>query len=244
MADDTPQPLDELVEQSEDATGTDKPSGKLPLCEIVVFGVIACIAVGMAWDTAGMFTAPLDLVDDADQKMIDLGALPGETKSQTQPGETKSQTQPAEVKSQTQPAKVKPQTQPAKVKPQTQPAKVKSQTQPAKVKSQTQPAETSSGFLYTLDPVIVNLFGTKARRYLKTTIVLSMSDEDMKKRMENTKLILRDRLIVLLSSKTIDDIDGEQGKRELKRQIRDEVNNLLGIKDAVTEVYYGEFIIQ
>jgi len=103
---------------------------------------------------------------------------------------------------------------------------------------------SSSPILYGVDSIIVNLYGTEARRYLKTTIAFSLKDEDARKEIERRKLILIDRLIVLLSSKKIEDIDGYEGKEELKREIRDEVNNLLGMKDAVTQVYYADFIIQ
>ena len=190
MADDTPQPLDELVVQSEDAPGADKPAAKLPVRKIAIFGVIACVAAGAAWGAAGMLAAPPDLGDDADQQMIDPGALPAE------------------------------------------------------IDSEPESADTPSTVLYTIDSIIVNLAGTEARRYLKATIALLLKNNDVKEQIEKRKLILTDRLILTLSSKKIEDVDGEQGKRELKREIRDEVNNLLGMKDAVTEVYYGEFIIQ
>ena len=115
---------------------------------------------------------------------------------------------------------------------------------PAQEKAAVETHGPSNPILYGFDSIIVNLYGTEARRYLKTTIAFSLKDEDARKEIERQKLILTDRLIVLLSSKKIKDIDGYEGKQELKREIRDEVNNLLGIKDAVTQVYYADFIIQ
>jgi len=190
MADDTPQPLDELVQQSEDTPGADESPGKLPVRKIAIFGVIACVAAGAAWCAAGMLTTPPDRGDDARPQMIDESALPPEAHREPEP------------------------------------------------------AKTSTRVLYTIDSIIVNLFGTEARRYLKTTITLSLKNEDSRKEIEKHKLLLTDRLIVLLSSKKIEDIEGHEGKEELKREIGDEVNSLLGTKDAVNAVYFGEFIIQ
>jgi len=98
--------------------------------------------------------------------------------------------------------------------------------------------------MFSIDSIIVNLYQTEARRYLKATMAFAVKDKDVLELMGAKKLILTDRLIGLLSSKTINDIDGYEKKQELKREIRDEVNTMLGIKDAVTQVFFAELIIQ
>ena len=105
-------------------------------------------------------------------------------------------------------------------------------------------AVSGDALLYTMDSIIVNLYQTEARRYLKVSMALAVRDKEVMQGMAAKKLILTDRLIGLLSSKTIDDIDGYDKKQDLKREIRDEVNSMLGIKDAVTQVFFAELIIQ
>jgi len=98
--------------------------------------------------------------------------------------------------------------------------------------------------LYSLDSMIVNLADTEARRYLKASVVLGVKDAPTVKALQEQRVMLTDKMIVLLSSKTIDQVDGLERKEDLKREIRDEVNNLLGIRDAVVNVYFTELIIQ
>ncbi len=189
MADDAPQPLDELLDQPEETSDQEKPGGKLPLRKIATFAVVACVAVGAAWAAAGMLSAPGNS-GSGDNEMIDPGALPGE-----------------------------------------------SAPEPER-------AKTSKTTLYEMDSIIVNLRGTEGRRYLKATIVFALKENSLVKELNAQKLVLTDTLIMLLSSKKIEDIDGSEKKRQLKREIRDEVNNLLGMKDAVMQVLFTEFIIQ
>lgn len=103
---------------------------------------------------------------------------------------------------------------------------------------------TTQDRLYTFEDIIVNVSGTECRRYLKTTIVFVLNDPKLRKNMDAHKVQLLDMLNGLLSSKTIEDIDGFEKKQHLKRELRAEVNSLLGIKDAVPQVYFTELIIQ
>jgi flagellar basal body-associated protein FliL len=106
------------------------------------------------------------------------------------------------------------------------------------------PTGDSEPILYAMDSIIVNLDGTQARRYLKATVAFAVKNKEALQHVDRQKLELTDRLILLLSSKKIEDIEGYERKRELKREIRDEVNNILGIKDAVTQVFFADLIIQ
>ena len=124
---------------------------------------------------------------------------------------------------------------------------VEDSIQPEDLPPEPQPTpEAVSGdtLLYTMDSIIVNLYQTEARRYLKVSMALGVKNKDVMEGMAAKKLILTDRLIGLLSGKTIEDIDGYDKKQDLKREIRDEINNVLGIKDAVTQVFFAELIIQ
>ena len=95
-----------------------------------------------------------------------------------------------------------------------------------------------------VDPVIVNLSGSGGRRYLKAKINLEAKDVDIKKKIEAKSVQIKDRLIFILSSKTLEDIEGSEGQEYLRREIQDSVNVVLKIEDGVLQVYFTEFVVQ
>lgn len=95
-----------------------------------------------------------------------------------------------------------------------------------------------------VDPVIVNLSGSGGRRYLKAKINLEAKDVDIKKKIEAKSVQIKDRLIFILSSKTLEDIEGSEGQEYLRREIQDSVDVVLKIEDGVLQVYFTEFVVQ
>lgn len=112
------------------------------------------------------------------------------------------------------------------------------------VKQPETPNSPPAGVLHSLDSIIVNLQGSEGRRYLKITIAFNVKDQKMVEKLRQESVLVTDKLIMLLSSKKIEEIDGFDRKTELKREIRDEVNAALGIKDAITQVFFSELIVQ
>ena len=113
-----------------------------------------------------------------------------------------------------------------------------------KAEKKSEGARESEAPLHNVESIIVNLAKCEGRRYLKTSLVFRMKSEEAVRKLEGDKVMVTDKLIQVLSSKTIEEIDGAERKTELKREIRDEMNALIGVKDAVTEVMFTEFIIQ
>lgn len=95
-----------------------------------------------------------------------------------------------------------------------------------------------------LDTVIVNLCGSGGRRYLKAKINLEARDEDVKKKIEARSVQIKDRLISILSSKTLEDVEGLEGQESLRREIKDAVDVVLKMEDGILQVYFTEFVIQ
>lgn len=95
-----------------------------------------------------------------------------------------------------------------------------------------------------VDPVIVNLSGSGGRRYLKAKINLEAKDVDIKKKIEAKSVQIKDRLIFILSSKTLEDIEGPEGQESLRSEIQDSVDVVLKIEDGVLQVYFTEFVVQ
>ncbi|MCD6569297.1 MAG: flagellar basal body-associated FliL family protein [Deltaproteobacteria bacterium] len=94
-----------------------------------------------------------------------------------------------------------------------------------------------------LDTFIVNLTDAQGTRYLKVTIRLEMSSELLATEIDEKMAQVRDEIIMLLSSKSFDDISTIAGKRALKREIINGVNKYLST-GQVLRVYFSEFVIQ
>jgi len=94
-----------------------------------------------------------------------------------------------------------------------------------------------------LDTIIVNLSASNGRRYLKTKINLEAKDGEVKKTIESKAIQIKDRLISILSSKTLEDIDGLEAQENLRKEIKDAVDVVLKV-EGVLQVYFTEFVIQ
>lgn len=92
-----------------------------------------------------------------------------------------------------------------------------------------------------LPAFVVNLADPNARRYLKLVIEVEMtSDPDS---LEANKAKIRDSLLLLLSSKTSQDLTTLEGKITLRKEIVDRINQALG-QAKVARVYFTDFVIQ
>jgi flagellar basal body-associated protein FliL len=100
--------------------------------------------------------------------------------------------------------------------------------------------------LFDIANVLVNVAGTDLRRYIKASITLDLKDEETLKKAQAkaTSVEMTDKMINILSSKTIEDIDGPDKKHDLKQEIRVELSSILGSPDAIKQVYFNELLVQ
>lgn len=96
-----------------------------------------------------------------------------------------------------------------------------------------------------LGGMVVNLSGSTSR-YLRLSPVIVIQYENKKKiekELEEKKYQIKDVLLILLRSKTMEEISTAQGVEHLKRQMADVVNGILE-SGRVGEVYFTEFLLQ
>lgn len=107
-------------------------------------------------------------------------------------------------------------------------------------------SESTSLDTYDLGENYINIAETKGTRILKLQPVLVISDAKMVDGLKAIDPLLKDRIITAASTKTIDELEGQNGKETLKREIISLVN--AAIKDkmdgAVLDVLYSQFLIQ
>ena len=103
--------------------------------------------------------------------------------------------------------------------------------------------EANLGVMFPLDPLIVNLAGSQGKRFLKITISFELSTPEVHAELKENIQKVTDSILVLLSSKTFEDVYSVQGKFKLKDEVTTRVNRFL-VVGHVKEAYFTEFIIQ
>ncbi|QOP41618.1 flagellar basal body-associated protein FliL [Sulfurimonas marina] len=99
------------------------------------------------------------------------------------------------------------------------------------------------GILYPLDTFTVNLKSDSGRRFLKTTISLELEGEELSLELDAKSAVLRDRIIRILSSKTLEEVSSKKGKNKLSMQIMDTLNSMIS-DGRIKGIYFTEFVIQ
>lgn len=99
------------------------------------------------------------------------------------------------------------------------------------------------GVMFPLDPFLVNLAGSGGKRFLKVTVSLELSTPEVHEELKANLQKVTDSILVLLSSKTFEDVYSVQGKFKLKDEITTRVNRFLVI-GHVKDAYFTEFVIQ
>jgi len=99
------------------------------------------------------------------------------------------------------------------------------------------------GILYPLDTFTVNLKSDAGRRYLKATISLELNGKELSMELDNKSPVIRDRIIRILTSKTLEEISSKKGKQKVSEQIVDTLNSMI-TDGSVKGIYFTEFVIQ
>lgn len=99
------------------------------------------------------------------------------------------------------------------------------------------------GILYPLDTFTVNLKSDAGRRYLKVTMSLELEGDELSLELDAKTAVLRDRIIRILSSKTLEEISSKKGKGKVSSQVMDTLNSMIS-DGEIQGIYFTEFVIQ
>ena len=103
--------------------------------------------------------------------------------------------------------------------------------------------ENVIGPLYPLDTMIVNLSDDGGKRYLRVTMALELSDPESADTIESRLPQIRDAVLMILPTKTYDDVSTTDGKIALRNQIMEKINTLM-TKGRLNNIYFTEFVVQ
>jgi flagellar FliL protein len=106
-----------------------------------------------------------------------------------------------------------------------------------------EPDKDTRGHIYLMDPILVNLADTDKLRYLKIRINLESAEEKPNEEYDKRLPQLRDQILTVLSTKSQKDIVDSEGKKKLREEITNRVNQLL-TQFKIQTVYFSEFVIQ
>ena len=96
--------------------------------------------------------------------------------------------------------------------------------------------------IYPLEPFIVNIYDGQELRYLKVKVEMEMAGAT-KGDLDTRLAPMRDAVLVLLSAKTLHDIQDVQGKNQLKDEILVAINKII-TPGKISKVYFTDFVVQ
>ena len=104
-------------------------------------------------------------------------------------------------------------------------------------------AKAGAGTTYPLEPFIVNIYDGQEIRYLKLKCEFEIANSEVKGDLDAKVAPLRDAILILLTTKTMQEIQDLQGKNTLREQILGAVNKIIP-PGKVTKVYFTDFVVQ
>ncbi len=93
--------------------------------------------------------------------------------------------------------------------------------------------------MFQLEPFILNV----GSRFLKLSINLELSSPAATEKAKIKTGAIRDAIIMLITSKSPDDIFSSEGKQQLKDEILTRLNRILG-EGSVKNIYFTDFVMQ
>ncbi|MBF0556764.1 MAG: flagellar basal body-associated FliL family protein [Nitrospirae bacterium] len=101
--------------------------------------------------------------------------------------------------------------------------------------------KSAEQILVALEPLIVNL--TDKNRFMKISLQLEVTDKKYEELLKEKMPLLRDAIIMLITSKSFEAISGPDGKMQLKDEMLSRLNQALG-KEIIINVYFTELMVQ
>ena len=141
------------------------------------------------------------------------------------------------------PGQLKAQEEPAEAEKVEEPEPDKKVEEPESVEKDKQGKKVKKNVMFHLDPLIVNLARSQGSRFLKIAISLEMSSPEVRDDLDKNIRKLTDSILLLLSTKSFEDVYSVQGKCTLKGEITTRVNQFLTV-GQVKGTYFTEFLIQ
>jgi flagellar FliL protein len=97
--------------------------------------------------------------------------------------------------------------------------------------------------VFSLEPFIVNIYDGQDLRYLKVKIELQMASPAVKTELDGQLAAIRDSILVVLTTKTLQEVQDVQGKNQLREEILSSIGKIVA-QGKVSKVYFTDFVVQ
>lgn len=99
------------------------------------------------------------------------------------------------------------------------------------------------GPIMELETFIVNLADPGGKRFLRVTMDLELSSDDVQKEVATRLPQVRDAILMVLPTKRFEDISHTEGKMALRDELIASLNQLL-TTGRINNIYFKEFVVQ
>jgi flagellar FliL protein len=106
-----------------------------------------------------------------------------------------------------------------------------------------EPAKESIGPIFSLGTFIVNLSDDGGKRYLRVSIDIELSGEELKAELEKRLPQIKDNILMIMPSKTFNSLNSAEGKTALRNELLLSINEVLN-NGSIMNIYFTEFVIQ
>jgi flagellar FliL protein len=97
--------------------------------------------------------------------------------------------------------------------------------------------------IHAMDPFIVNIYDGQELRYLKVKVEFELAAPEAKAELEGKQSQLKDAILILLTTKTLQDIQDLNGKNQLRDEILAAANKIIP-PGKISKVYFTDFVVQ
>lgn len=103
--------------------------------------------------------------------------------------------------------------------------------------------QSQIGPMVNIEEFIVNIISGDAAHYVKASITVELTNEDVQSEVEQRMPQMRDAILLLISNKTYEELQDLQGKKQLKAELTSKLNSFLQ-SGKVVSIYFTNFVVQ
>jgi flagellar protein FliL len=97
--------------------------------------------------------------------------------------------------------------------------------------------------IYPFEPFIVNIYDGPNLRYLKVKLEFEIAGPEAKAEIDPFQAPMRDAILVLLSSKHMEEITVTEGKNKLRSEVMATIGKIVP-PGKISRVYFTDFVVQ
>ncbi|GAB6192667.1 flagellar basal body-associated FliL family protein [Desulfocastanea catecholica] len=99
------------------------------------------------------------------------------------------------------------------------------------------------GPMVNIDEFVVNIISGDVAHYVKASFTVELTNIEVQAEVEQRMPQMRDAILLLISSKTYEELQDLQGKKQLKAELTGKMNSFLQT-GKVTSIYFTNFVVQ